>query len=369
MLLRLAYLGVTNVFALLRLLPVSSRDKDAEILALRHQLLVLQRQLGPRKVRFTLADRALLAALLHRLPRDVLKRLHLVVRPDTVLRWHRDLAARRYARRSRPGRPGRPRTVRSVRGLVLRLARENPGWGYRRVHGELLVLGVKVAASTVWEILREAGIDPAPERSSATWAGFLRSQAEVLLACDFFETVTLSGARLHVLAAIEHASRRIRILGATAHPTAPWVRQAARNLLMDLEDAGCRARFLIRDRDGKFPGLFDAILADAGIEVVHSGVRMARMNSIMGRWVQTCRRELLDRTLIWNQSHLLHALREFEQFYNGHRPHQSIANARPLQPLPYRSRLLTKSPVSEFGDATDPAGCFMSTNIRHELHG
>jgi transposase len=333
-LLRLAYLGVTNVFALLRLLPMSNRDKDAEILALRHQLLVMQRQLGPDRVRFTRADRTLLAALLHRLPRDVLKRLRLVVSPDTVLRWHRDMLARRHAQRSRPARPGRPRTVRSIRVLVLRLVRENPGWGYRRVHGELLVLGVKVAASTVWEILHEAGIDPAPERSSATWAGFLRSQAEALLACDFVETVTLSGARLHVLAVIEHASRRIRILGATAHPTAPWVAQAARNLVMDLEDAGCRARYLIRDRDGKFPALFDAILADAGIETVLSGVRMPRMNSIMERWVQTCRRELLDRTLIWNQPHLLHVLGEFEQFYNGHRPHQGIANARPLQPLP-----------------------------------
>ncbi len=334
MLLRLAYLGVTNVFALLRLLPMSSRDKDAEILVLRHQLSVLQRQLGPDRVRFTPGDRALLAALLHRLPRDVLKRLHLVVRPDTVLRWHRDVVARRHARRSRPRHPGRPRTVRSIRVLVLRLVRENPGWGYRRVRGELLVLGVKVAASTVWEILHDAGIDPAPERSSTTWADFLRSQAEALLACDFFETVTLSGARLHVLAVIEHASRRIRILGATAHPTASWAAQAAKNLVMDLDDADCRARFLIRDRDGKFPDLFDAILADAGIDVVLSGVRMPRMNSIMERWVQTCQRELLNRTLIWNQSHLLHALREFEQFYNGHRPHQGIANARPLQPLP-----------------------------------
>jgi putative transposase len=333
-LLRLAYLCVTNVFALLRLLPMSSRDKDAEILALRHQLLVLQRQLGPNRAQFTTGDRALLAAILHRLPRDVLTRLHLVVRPATVLRWHRDVLGRRHARRSRPGRPGPPRTVRSIRVLVLRLVRENPGWGYRRVHGELLVLGVRVAASTVWEILHEAGIDPAPERSSATWAGFLRSQAEAMLACDFFEAVTLSGARLHVFAVIEHASRRIRILGATAHPTASWVAQAARNLMMDLEDAGCRARFLIRDRDGKFPCLFDAILADAGIETVLSGVQMPRMNSIMERWVQTCRRELLDRTLIWNQSHLLRALREFEQFYNGHRPHQGIANARPLQPLP-----------------------------------
>jgi putative transposase len=196
------------------------------------------------------------------------------------------------------------------------------------------VPGIKAAASTVQEILHEAGIDPAPERSSTTWADFLRSQAEVLLACDFFETVTLSGTRLHVLAVIGHSTRRIRIPGAAARPTTSWMTQAARNLVMDLEDAGCRARFLIRDRDGKFPGLFDAILADAGIRVVLSGVRMPRMNSIMERWVQTCRRELLDRTLTWNQYHLLHALRELEEFYNGHRPHQGIANARPLQPLP-----------------------------------
>jgi len=333
-LLRLAYLGVTNAFAMLRLLPMSDRDKDVEILALRHQIMVLERQLGTERVRFDASDRALLAALLHRLPRDVLRKVRLLVRPDTVLRWHRDLVARRHAAVSRPKRRGRPRTVHSIRALVLRLAGENPGWGYRRLHGELLVLGVKVAASTVWEILKEAGIDPAPQRASSTWADFLRSQADALLACDFLETVTLTGARMYVFAVIEHASRRIRVLGTTAHPTAAWTVQAAKNLVMDLEDTGCRARFLIRDRDGKFPELFDAVLADAGIDVVLSGVRIPRMNSIMERWVQTCRRELLDRTLIWNPRHLLHALREFEQFYNGHRPHQGIADARPLHPLP-----------------------------------
>ncbi|MEU5030629.1 helix-turn-helix domain-containing protein [Streptomyces milbemycinicus] len=296
--------------------------------------MVLERQLGRDRVRFAPSDRAFLAALLHRLPRDVLCGVRLLVRPDTVLCWHRDLLARRHAVASRSRRSGRPRTVHSVRALVLRLARENPGWGYRRLHGELLVLGVKVAASTVWEILQEAGIDPAPERSSSTWADFLRSQADALLACDFFETVTLSGARMYVLAVMEHASRRVRVLGATAHPTSAWVAQAAKNLVMDLEDVGCRARYMIRYRDGKFPGLFDAILADAGIEVALSGVRMPRMNSIMERWVQTCRRELLDRTLIWNHRHLLHALREFEQFCNAHRPHQGIANARPLHALP-----------------------------------
>ncbi|MFF0116472.1 integrase [Streptomyces prasinus] len=334
MLLRLAYLTMTQAFAMIRLLPMSDRDMDTEILALRHQITVLERQLGGEKVRFSPNDRAFLAALLHRLPSQVLRRIRLVVRPDTVLRWHRDLVARRHAAASRPKRSGRPRTVRSIRLLVLRLARENPGWGYRRIHGELLVLGIKVAASTVWEILQEAGIDPAPDRASSTWADFLRSQADALPACDFLETVTLSGARLYVFAVIEHASRRIRILGATAHPSASWVTQTAKNLVMDLEDARCRARFLIRDRDGKLPSLFDAVLAEAGIEVVPSGVRMPRMNSIMERWGQTCRRELLDRMLSWNQRHLLHALRKLEDFSNSHRLHQDIDNARPLHPLP-----------------------------------
>ncbi|MEU4446532.1 integrase core domain-containing protein [Actinosynnema sp. NPDC050801] len=334
MLLRLAYLAMINTFALLRLLPMSDRDKDREILALRHQIAILERQLGKDRPRFSPADRAFLAALLHRLPTAPLHRLRLLVRPETVLRWHRDLQARRRAARSRPKRPGRPRTIRSIRLLVLRLAQENPAWGYRRIHGELLVLGIKIAASTVWQILKDAGIDPAPERTTTTWSAFLRSQADALMACDFFETTTLNGTRLHVLAVIEHASRRIRVLGATAHPTASWVTQAARNLAMDLEDEGRHARFLIRDRDGKYPALFDAVLADAGIQVVLSGVRIPRMNAIMERWIRSCRRELLDRTLIWNRQHLLHALREYERFYNTHRPHQGIANARPLRTLP-----------------------------------
>jgi hypothetical protein len=173
--------------------------------------------------------------------------------------------------------------------LVLHLAKENPGWGYRRIHGELLVLGMTLAASTVWEILTQAGIDPAPERA-ATWADFLRSQADALLACDFFETYTLSGARMYVFAVIEHAYRRIRILGATAHPTASWLAQAGRNLVMGLSDAGTDARFMIRDRDGKFSSGSDAVLADAGIRVALSGVQIPRMNAIMERWIQTCGR-------------------------------------------------------------------------------
>lgn len=238
-----------------------ARDKDTEILVLRHQLAVLQRRLGGERVRFAPADRAWLAALLSPLSRPALTNLRLLVRPDTVLRWHRDLQARRHAAMSRSRRRGRPPTVRSIRALVLRLVRENPSWGYRRVHGELLVLGVKVAASTVWEIMRAAGIDPAPDRAATTWAQFLRSQAEALVAVDFLDTITLTGIRLYVLAAIENASRRIRILAATAYPTVSWVTQAARNLVIDLEDADCQVKHLIRDRDGKYPSLFDTILA------------------------------------------------------------------------------------------------------------
>ncbi|EFE72226.1 integrase catalytic region [Streptomyces viridosporus ATCC 14672] len=300
-----------------------------EILALRHQLLVLQRQVG--KPTFTDTDRIVPAGLLHHLPMRKLRHLLLLARPDTILRWHRDLLKRRHAATCVPKRRGRPPTIRA---LVLRLARENVSWGYRRIHGELAALDIKVAASTVWEILREHGIPPAPERQSTTWAAFLRSQAQALLACDLFETRTLTGARLYVFAAIEHATRRVRILGVTAYPTGDWIVQLARNLVMDLEDAGSRARFLIRDRDCKFTPAFDAVLTSAGLEIVTSGVRMPRMNSIVERWIQTCQHELLDRTLIWNQRHLLHALREFESFYNGHRPHLVLRQAAPLRPLP-----------------------------------
>ncbi|MGW0633654.1 integrase core domain-containing protein [Streptomyces sp. NPDC002758] len=332
MLVRLPYLAVSGVFAFIRLLPMSAMDKDIEILTLRHQLAVLHRQTD--RPRITPADRAFLAALLHRLPRPKLQRLHLIVSPETVLRWHRDLMRRRHADASRRKRPGRPPTRRSIQALVLRLARENSSWGYRRIHGELAILGIKVAPSTVWEILRAHGIEPTPERDRQTWAAFLRDQAHAILACDFFTVTTLNGTTLYVFAVIEHANRRIRILGATAHPTADWVIQAARNVVMDLQDSGAIVRYLIRDRDSKFTRAFDAVFEAEGIEVVTTGIRVPRMNSIMERWVQTCRHELLDRTLIWNQAHLRHALAEFESSYNQHRPHRTLHSAAPLRPLP-----------------------------------
>jgi putative transposase len=188
---------------------------------------------------------------------------------------------------------------------------------------------VNVAASTAWEILKKAGIDPAPRRTAPTWSQFLRSQAEAILACDFFTAGLLDGTRAHVLAVIEHATRRIRILGVTQHPTAEWTTQA-RNLLMDLGEHAHRVKFMIRDRGSNFTAAF---LAGAGIRTVLCNVRTPRMNAIAERWIGGCRRELLDRTLVWNQAHLRPILREYETHHNQHRPHRSLDAAAPLKPL------------------------------------
>jgi len=191
-----------------------------------------------------------------------------------------------------------------------------------------------VAPSTVWQILKDAGIVPAPRRDGPGWAEFLRSQAQAILALDFFTADLLNGTRVYVLAVIEHGNRRVRVLGATEHPVQSWAVQQARNLLMDLEDAGTWAKFVLYDRDASFAQAFDAVFQAAGIRVVRSAVQALRMNSIMERWSGSCRRELLDGTLIWNLRHLMMVLREYEDFYNSHRPHCALDQAAPLRPLP-----------------------------------
>jgi putative transposase len=327
------FLLITRVVSWLRLSRRKEAWKTAEILILRHQLAVLQRR-QPRRPNVNWADRALLAALLSVIPKARRQGLRLLVTPDTILHWHRDIIRRRWAARSMRGKTGRPATRRNIRALVLRLARENPGWGYRRIHGELAGLGVKVAASTVWEILKNAGIDPAPRRSGIAWSQFLRFQAEAILACDFFSVDLLDGTQAYVLAVIEHATRRIRILGVTLHPTGEWTTQQARNLLMDLGEQAHQIKFIIRDRGSNYTAAFDAVLADAGIRTLLCSVRAPRMNAIAERWIGGCRRELLDRTLTWNQSHLRRILREYETHHNQHRPHRSLDGAAPLKPLP-----------------------------------
>jgi transposase InsO family protein len=191
-----------------------------------------------------------------------------------------------------------------------------------------------MAPSTVWQILKGAGVDPAPRRDGPGWPEFLRSQAQGILALYFFTADLLNGAKVHVLAVIEHGTRRVRVLGATGHPVQSWVVQQARNLLMDLEDAGTRVKFVLHDRDASFTQAFDAVVQAAGIRIIRSAVQAPRMNSIMERWIGSCRRELLDRTLVWNQRHLMTVLHEYEDFYNTHRPHRALSQAAPLRPLP-----------------------------------
>src|SRR6266481_2273869 len=326
MCLRFVFLLITRAAAWLRLSRREDQWKTAEILILGHQLVVLQRQPAGRP-KLNWADRALLAALLGVIPKARCQGLRLLITPDTIVRWHRDIVRRRWATRSAHGRTGRPATRRNIKALVRRLARENPEWGYRRIHGELAGLGVKVAASTVWEILKASGIDPTRRRTAPTWSQFLRSQAEAVLACDFFTVDLLDGTEAYVLAVIEHATRRIRILGVTLHPTGEWTTQQARNLLMELGEQAHQDKFMIRDRGSNFTAVFDATLAAAGIRTVLCSVRTPRMNAIAERWIGGCRRELLDRTLVWNQAHLRRILRAYEIHHNQH----------PATPLPGRS--------------------------------
>jgi putative transposase len=319
---RLAYLMLVRVLSWLALLARSDTAKDVEILTLRHEVAVLRRT-NPRP-RMSWLDRAVLSALSRLLPAP-LRRVRLIS-PRTLLRWHHQLVARRWTYPHR--RPGRPRTPPPIRALVLRKARENPRWGYRRIQGELVGLGHTVAASTVWAILKSAGLDPAPRRAGPTWRQFLSAQAHAILAIDFAHVDTVFLRRLYVLIVVEHERRRVHLAGVTANPTGAWVTQQARNLLMDLGDRADRFRFLIRDRDSKFTTAFDAVFEGADIPIIRTPIRAPRANAIAERFIGTLRRECLDHLLITGPRHLDIVLREYVQHFNTHRPHRSL-NQRP----------------------------------------
>jgi putative transposase len=326
---RLLYLIFRQLMAWLGLLARNSRSKNAEILVLRHEVTVLRRQV--QRPRLSWADRAVFAALTRLLSQA--GRLHRIVAPATVLRWHRDLVTRRWTQ-PRHCRTGGRCTAPELRQLVLQLASENSTWGYRRFHGELAGLGYRLAPSTVWLILKRAGIDPAPRRSGLTWRQFLSAQAHGILATDFFCVDTLLLHRLYVFFVVEHATRRVHLLGVTANPSGTWVTQQARNFMMDLSDRVAGFMFLIRDRDTKFTDTFDAVFASEGIRILRTPVRAPRANAIAERWVGTVRRELIDRMLIVNRRHLEHVLAEYVAHFNHHRPHRALHQAALLRPLP-----------------------------------
>ena len=272
---RLLYLIFVRLCGWLSLLPRSGDVKNAEILVLRHQIAVLQRQV--RSPRLSWADRAVLAALTRRLSTAHRRQLSLIITPRTLLRWHADLVRHHWTYRHRT--PGRPRTGPTIRRLALEMARDNSTWGYRQICGELTGLGYKIAPSTIWEILKEAGIDPAPRRAGASWGQFLSAQAKTIAAVDLFHVDTVFLRRLYVLFVIEHHHRRVHLAGVTAHPTAAWTVQQARNMLMDLGERTDGLKFLIRDRDAKYTGAFDAVFVAAGVRVIARSGRRERTRS------------------------------------------------------------------------------------------
>jgi putative transposase len=313
----LCYLALRCMLQLVLLRRRSDDFKELEIVVLRHQLSVLRRQ--ARRPQLTSSDRVLLAAASRLLPRSSWRSF--LVTPATLLRWHRRLVARRWTYQ---GRNGRPPIDNKIRELVLRLARENPRWGYQRIAGEINGLGLKVSATTVRKILRQAGIGPAGERGGLSWRAFLRAQAESMLAVDFLTVETISLQRLYVLFFIELGGRRVHLAGCTASPTGAWVTQQARQFVWMLPERPSPFRFLIRDRDSKFTRDFDSVFASEGIEIIKTPVRAPKANAIAERFVRTIRAECLDWLLIVNQRHLDRVLRIF--ILSGTQIHRSCCS-------------------------------------------
>jgi putative transposase len=276
-----------------------------------------------------LADRALLAAISRVLPRA--RWSCFFVKPDTLLRWHRRLIAGTWTYPH--SRTGRPPLNHGVQQLIVRLARENPRWGYDRIRGELLRLGVRVSATAVRTTLRRHGLDPAPRRAVTSWRAFLRQQAAGIVACDFFIVDTVWLRRLYVLFFIEIGTRRVHLAGVTASPDGAWVTQQARNLLLVLEEQGRRVRFLLRDREAKFSRSFDDVFRSEGAEVLVTPVQAPRANAYAERWVRTVRAECLDWLLIVGRGHLEQVLRVYAEHYNRHRPHRALQLEAPDRPV------------------------------------
>ena len=327
MIFSVVYLLVRRLLDGLMVLSRREVSKDAELLVLRHENAVLRRQIS--RVRYQPADRLWLAALSRLIPRPRWDEVFAVT-PATLLAWHRRVAARKWDYTNRR-HPGRPPTAPAIRKLVIRMATDNPAWGHRRVQGELVKLGHPIAASTVWQILHAAGIDPAPRRSGPTWKQFLTAQALGILAVNFVHVDTVLLRRIYALIVIEHSTRRVHLAGITANPDGAWTTQAARNFLMDLGQRAASVKFLIRDRAGQFTGSFDAAFTAAGIRILTSPPQAPRANAVCERVIGTLRRELFDQLLITNEHHLRRALTSYLLHYNAARPHRSLRQLAPAQ--------------------------------------
>jgi hypothetical protein len=305
--------------AVFRLAPAGDqRDREVEILVLRHQVKVLKRKAGRPRLRRR--DRLFLAAAARLLPRG--RWSCFLVTPATLLGWHRELVKRKWTCRRR--RAGRPPLDEEICRLIARMAKENPRWGYVRIQGELRKLGISIGASSIKRLLAREGLGPAPRRGP-NWGEFLRTQADGILACDFFTVETAFLRTLYVLFFIEVGSRRLHITAAMRNPDRAFVTQQARNLCFQLDERDEPLRFLIHDRDAKFCGPFDEVLRSEGIQIIRTPIRSPRANAFAERAVKTLRHEALDWTLILGRRHLDYALASYARHYNAERPDRGIA--------------------------------------------
>ena len=327
MIFSVGYLLARCFLSCLTVLARREMSRDAELLALRHENAVLRRQII--RVRYRPADRLWLAALSKLIPRRRWGEVFAVT-PATLLAWHRRLVSRKWDYPSRR-RPGRPPTAGAIRKLVISIATGNPAWGHRRVQGELVRLGHRIAASTVWQILHDAGIDPAPRRTGPTWKQFLTTQARGIIAADFVHVDTVLLRRIYALIVIEHDTRQVQLAGITAHPDGAWTTQAARNFLMDPGQRAASVRFVLRDRAGQFTNSFDAVFTAAGVRILVSPPQAPRANAICERMIGTLRREVLGRLLIVSEHHLREVLTEYLRPYNTARPHRALDQLAPAQ--------------------------------------
>ena len=320
-------------------LRLRSREfKELEIVVLRHELALLRHQVS--RPRLDERDRVCLAAtgqLLGRASRSFF------VRPDTLLGWHRQLVRKRWTYAGR--RLGRPAVAEEIRELVLRLARENPRWGYQRIVGELAGVGVRVSATTVAKILRQAGVFPAGARAQLSWRKFLRAHADTIIACDFFTVETLWLGRLYAFFFLELGSRRVHFAGCTANPDGHWTAQQARQLAWSLSERAAPARFLIHDRDSTFSRDFDVVFRSEGVEIIRTPFRAPKANAFAERWVGTVRRDCLDWLLISSRRQLERVLHIYVDHYNTHRPHHALGLAAPT-PRP-RLHLVASNPPDQ----------------------
>ena len=339
------------MLTLLRLGRTSETDKDLEILILRQQLDILQRQ-QDKPVKPTRAEKLTLAVLSANLkkqtkrPVNQFRSLIRIFQPETVFGWHRALVKRKWTH-ARKNKVGRPPTAEEVKKLVIKLALENDDWGYGKISGELEKLGIELSETAVGDILRAEGIEPAPVRAgSIGWKTLMSHYREQLLACDFFNIETIWLKTLTVFFFIDIGTRQVYLAGITDHPTHHWVTQQARNQVWTIQEQEDEFCGLIRDNDKKFPESFDDVFESENINIIRIPYRAPNANAVAERMVRTFRQECLDKILILNEAHLRRVLTEFLTYYNTRRPHQSLDQQSPIErPVPETEGLIQKRRV------------------------